>query len=88
YMDIKIIYDGGWHFSNMKSAELIKHKLKSYLHHREFDQVSLSINEIEDLIKKKRAIYDLSVDKRVNKFRDDIFLEKVELEKRISFKEG
>ena len=27
----------GWHFSNIKNAEEIEHKLKSYLHHREFD---------------------------------------------------
>ena len=43
YIDIKIINDGGWHFSNIKSPEMIEHKLRSYLHHREFDQVSLSI---------------------------------------------
>ena len=33
YISIKIIEDGGWHFSYLKSANEIKHKLKSYLHH-------------------------------------------------------
>ena len=37
YMDIKFIEKGGWHFSNIKTAEEIEHKLKSYLHHRELD---------------------------------------------------
>ena len=75
YIDIKIINDGGWHFSNIKSPEMIEHKLRSYLHHREFDQVSLSIEEINELVKKKQAIYDLRVDKRVNKVGNGVILE-------------
>ncbi len=67
YISINIIKDGGWHFSNIKNAEDIEHKLKSYLHHREFDLESLSIEEIKETIKNKKAIYDLNVDKTVNK---------------------
>ena len=40
YMSVKIINNGGWHFSNIKTPKEIEHKLRSYLHHREFDQVS------------------------------------------------
>ena len=67
YISINIVKDGGWHFSNIKNAEDIEHKLKSYLHHREFDLESLSIEEIKETIKNKKAIYDLNVDKTVNK---------------------
>ncbi len=67
YRSIKIIKDGGWHFSNIKTAKEIEHKLRSYLHHREFDLVSLSIDEINSIMKNKQAIYDLRVDKNVNK---------------------
>ncbi len=67
YNSIKFIKDGGWHFSNIKSPEEIEHKLKSYLHHREFDEEPLSSDQIDDLIKNKQAIYDLKVDKTVNK---------------------
>ena len=67
YTSIKVVDDGGWHFSNIKNAESIEHKLRSYLHHREFDMESLSSNQIEDIIKEKRAIYNLNVDKTVNK---------------------
>ena len=31
YISIKIIENGGWHFSNIKNAEQIEYKLKSYL---------------------------------------------------------
>ena len=67
YNSIKFIKNGGWHFSNIKSPKEIEHKLKSYLHHREFDEEPLSIDQIDDIIKNKQAIYDLKVDKTVNK---------------------
>ena len=67
YINIKFIENGGWHFSNIKTAAEIEHKLKSYLHHREFDLNPMSKEEIEDIIKNKQAIYDLKVDKRINK---------------------
>ncbi len=67
YINIKFIENGGWHFSNIKTAAEIEHKLKSYLHHREFDLNPMSKEEIEDIINNKQAIYDLKVDKRLNK---------------------
>ena len=81
YMNIKIVDDGGWHFSNIKSPEMIEHKLRSYLHHREFDQVSLSVDEIDNLVKKKKAIYDLRVDKKTNKVGNGLILDNFEIEK-------
>jgi len=53
YMDIKFIEKGGWHFSNIKTAEEIEYKLKSYLHHREFDVESLTTEEIKEMMKNK-----------------------------------
>ena len=67
YINIKFINNGGWHFSNIKTAADIEYKLKSYLHHREFDLNPISESEIEDIIKNKQAIYDLKVDKKINK---------------------
>jgi len=81
YISIKIINNGGWHFSNIKTAKEIEFKLRSYLHHREFDENPLSINEIDKIIKDKKAIYDLSVDKTVNKIGDGNKLEKFEFKK-------
>ena len=76
FIDVKIISNGGWHFSNIKTASEIEHKLKSYLHHREFDLNPMSAKEIDDIIKNKQAIYDLKVDKRINKIGDGSKLEK------------
>ena len=67
FINCKIIKNGGWHFTNIKTAEEIKYKLKSYLHHIEFDKNPLTANQINEIINDKVAIYDLSVDQRQNK---------------------
>ena len=67
YINLTFVNEGGWHFSNIKTASEIEYKLKSYLHHREFDINPLNTDEIKNIIEKKQAIYDLKVDKRVNK---------------------
>jgi beta-1,4-mannosyl-glycoprotein beta-1,4-N-acetylglucosaminyltransferase len=81
YQSIKHITNGGWHFTNIKNAEAIEHKLKSYLHHAEFDLNPLSVNQINEIIKNKRAIYDLSVDKTKDKIGNGNELKKIELHK-------
>ena len=81
YKSIKIINDGGWHFSNIKTPKEIEFKLRSYLHHREFDLNPLSVEQINEIIKNKQAIYDLKVDKTVNKIGNGSILEKFEFNK-------
>ena len=68
YQNIHFVEDGGWHFSNIKNAKAIEEKLKSYLHHREFDIEPLSVEKIDSIIKERKTIYDLKVDQRVSKF--------------------
>ena len=85
YSDIKFINEGGWHFTNIKTAGEIRHKLKSYLHHREFEVNPLSITEISNLIKNKQAIYDLKLDKRIQKIGKGNKLEKYDLNKLPSY---
>ena len=81
FTNIKIINDGGWHFSNVKTPKEIEFKLRSYLHHREFDVNPISIDQISEIIKNKQAIYDLKVDKTVNKIGNGSILKKFELNK-------
>ena len=81
YKSVKYINTGGWHFTNIKTAKEIEHKLRSYLHHREFDEHPLSIKEIDKIIKNKKTIYDLKVDKTVNKIGNGNTLEKFEINK-------
>ena len=80
-MNIKFINNGGWHFSNIKTAKEIEYKLRSYLHHVEFDDQPLSVQEIDKIIKNKQAIYDLKVDKTVSKIGNGNTLEKFEIGK-------
>ena len=81
YMNIKIFNNGGWHFTNIKTAKEIEYKLKSYLHHREFDVNPLTVNQINEIIKNKKAIYNLSVDKSVGKIGNGNSLEKFDFKK-------
>ena len=79
YIDVKTINDGGWHFTNIKSAEEIEHKMKSYLHHREFDLKPIDVEGIKKIMENRQAIYNLGVDKRLNKIGTGSKLEKCDL---------
>ena len=68
YQNIYFVNDGGWHFSNIKNAKAIQKKLRTYLHHIEFDENPLSVEKIDKIIKEKKTIYDLKVDKSISKF--------------------
>ena len=81
YKNIKFINTGGWHFTNIKTPIEIEHKLRSYLHHREFDVDPLTVTQIDKIIKDKKAIYNLNVDKSVNKFGSGDKLEKFDFNK-------
>ena len=81
FINIKFVNNGGWHFSNIKTPFEIEHKLRSYLHHREFDENPMSVKDIDKIIKNKQAIYDLKVDKKVNKIGDGSKLEKYPINK-------
>ena len=75
YSNVKIIEDGGWHFSNIKTAKMLNHKFKSYLHHIEFDKAEIDENDIQKLINDKQAVYNLAVDQRGNKVGNGAILE-------------
>ena len=81
FSNVEIIENGGWHFTNIKTAEQIRYKLKSYLHHREFEVNPVTKNQIEKLIKNRIAIYDLRLDKRSQKIGQGSKLQKYNLKK-------
>ncbi len=78
YSDIYFIENGGWHFSFVKKPEDIEKKLKSYLHHREYDIDPLGVDKIENLINSKSVIYDHRVDQTQYKFGGGQKLEKID----------
>ena len=55
---MKIIEDGGWHFSQLKSPKDIEVKLLNQEHHDEYRLAKENLPKIEDLIKRKSIIYD------------------------------
>jgi len=79
YKDILFLENGGWHFSYLKSPEDIEKKLKSYLHHIDYDQNPLGIKKITEIVKNNKAIYDLNIDQRKNKFFSNNQLIKVDI---------
>jgi beta-1,4-mannosyl-glycoprotein beta-1,4-N-acetylglucosaminyltransferase len=80
YNDVFFIENGGWHFSFVKKPEDIEKKLKSYLHHREYDIDPIGIDKIKNLINSKSVIYDHRVDQTQYKFGGGQKLEKIDLE--------
>ncbi len=79
YISVKMIDDGGWHFTNIKNAEQIEYKMKSYLHHREYDLERINLDDIKKIMRNKQAIYDLGADKRLSKIGTGKKLEKCDL---------
>ena len=68
YHDIKILNNGGWHFSNIKTAADIEKKMKTYLHHREYELNPIGEEKISKIIEQKKPIYNLKTDMKSNKF--------------------
>ena len=71
YINKYFVNDGGWHFSNLKNAEGLDLKLKSYLHHRDYEAEELGIKKIDELIKNNQTIYDMFADKSSKKYGDN-----------------
>ena len=80
YNNILYINDGGWHFSYIKKPEDIEKKLKSYLHHREYDLEPLGIEKIKNFVNNKSVIYDHRLEKTQYKFSGSQKLEKISLD--------
>tara|TARA_B100000902_G_C27303275_1_gene914025 strand:- start:343 stop:1239 length:897 start_codon:yes stop_codon:yes gene_type:complete len=83
YIDKYYVRDGGWHFSNLKNSIDIETKLKSYLHHRDYEVEEIGIEKIKKLIKENKTIYNMYVDKDFQKYDDKSQknLEKFEINK-------
>ena len=95
YNDISFIKDGGWHFTNIKSAEKIDFKMKNFLHHLEYEESGLGIEEVKKIMSEKKIFYDHNADKREKKWSaetrlvkaDDKFLPKYIIENKSKFRD-
>jgi beta-1,4-mannosyl-glycoprotein beta-1,4-N-acetylglucosaminyltransferase len=75
--NVKIVDDGGWHFSYLNSPKEIENKLKNYAHYREYELDPLGLETIKERIDNKTSVYNLSIDMKNSKFNKGQKLEKV-----------
>ena len=57
----------------------------NFLHHQDFEQSGLKLNNIKDMIKNKKILYDLSVDRANYKWSGTKELGKVDLSEMPSY---
>ena len=78
--NIDIIDDGGWHFTNVKSAEDLFIKLSNFGHHNEFELSGLTVKDLELQIKNKVINYNHFADKtNENKYNVEYSLKKLDI---------
>ena len=82
YRDIFFVDNGGWHFSYLKDAKGVEDKLKSIRHHVDFELNPVSTENLENMIKDKKLVYNYNLDQRAeNKFSDNEILENLDFNK-------
>ena len=77
YSDIFFVFDGGWHFTCIRTPEDLEYKLLNFAHHHEFEESGLKINDLRKLILEKRVMYNHSVDQKGYKWSGKSKLQKV-----------
>ena len=68
YQNLKIIKNGGWHFTNMKSPKKLHEKMNNFAHHPEYEETKYSEKDMENFIKNKLVFYDHFSDKNKDRF--------------------
>ena len=69
YNSVKIIENGGWHFSNVKSPGDIEKKLFNFGHHNEVEESGINLEKIKEMVREKKIYYDHLADKTQQKHR-------------------
>lgn len=64
YRNLKIIQNGGWHFTQLKSPKNLYYKFLNDEHHDEFELNKITYCKVKDMIKKRYIIYNHFVDQR------------------------
>ena len=79
YSNINYVEDGGWHFTNVKTPEDIVKKYLNFLHHQDFEYSGLKLNDVKQIVKDKKILYDHSADQRDSKWQSNKYLKQVSL---------
>lgn len=62
-IDINVIDNGGWHFTNLKTPEEMFEKFMNFGHHDEFRLSGITINKIKEKITNREMLYNHFIDK-------------------------
>ena len=62
-INLKIIENGGWHFTNIKSPKDLFEKLSNFGHHDEFELSQITIENLQAKIDNREVFYDHFADK-------------------------
>ncbi len=68
YNDILYVENGGWHFTNMRQPKDLENKLLNFLHHVDYEQSGMKLEDLEKLINEKKVMYNHSMDKKKKKW--------------------
>ena len=78
-MNLEIINDGGWHFTNIKTPSELLIKMKNFGHHDEFDVSGINLSDIIKNIKEKKVFYNHFVDQSSpDKWNSDFQLKRID----------
>ena len=78
-INLEIVNNGGWHFTNIKTPSELMIKMKNFGHHDEFDVSGITLPDIVKKIKDKKVFYNHFVDQSsLDKWDYDYELKKIE----------
>lgn len=64
YINLKIIKNGGWHFSQLSKPKEIFQKLNNDEHHDEFKLSKIKLSKIKEVVQKGYILHNHSLDKK------------------------
>ena len=64
FISLKIVNNGGWHFTEIKSPEEIYEKHKNDEHHDEFELTGIKLEDVKNMIKNRYIPYNHKADKQ------------------------
>ena len=77
--NLQIVENGGWHFTNIKTAEEIYTKLSNFGHHNEFDTSGVTVKDIQECIDNRIVNYNHLADQTAdNKYTANYKLQLIE----------
>ena len=80
FSNLKIIKNGGWHFTQLKKPEDLFEKIQNDEHHNEFDKLNMNVDYVKNMIENKFIEYDhLSDSKSTSKIGNRFKLKSIDI---------